>query len=65
MAIKSGRHGWKLDDEFDFMPESKAFLKTYKKYITKYYGKRCKKRANTCYCCEIWSLYDMTEILMS
>jgi hypothetical protein len=64
-SIKSGKSGWRLDEEFDHMKESKEFLKMYKKMLTKHYGRRCKKRCNNCYCCEIWSLYDMTEILLA
>jgi hypothetical protein len=63
-AKKSGKHGWKLDEEFDFRPESKEFLKLFKQFVTTNYGKRCKRKCNVCGVCSMWALYDLVELSM-
>lgn len=64
-AKKSGKNGWKLDEEFNFLPDSKKFLKIFKKYVKTNYGKRCKKKCNGCGCCELWALYDLVEVFLA
>jgi hypothetical protein len=44
-------------------PMARDFLAKYKKYVTEYYGQRCKTRAPGCACCEAWALYDLTETM--
>lgn len=63
-AVHHGKVGWKLDEEFDHMRESKDFLKKYRKWLEANLGKRCKAKCNSCLCCEVWALYDLTEVML-
>lgn len=60
---RAGNRGWRLNEEFDHQGPCKVFLTTYRKFLTKEFGPRCKARCNGCACCEVWSLYDLTEVL--
>lgn len=37
------------------------FMGHYRRFVTEYYGKRCKRRVAGCRCCEAWALYDFTS----
>lgn len=50
--------------EDDELPkEVRDFLDSYRKFVTSYYGPRCKVRASGCPCCEAWALYDLTDTM--
>jgi hypothetical protein len=40
------------------------FIEIYAKFITEHYGDRCKTSERGCALCEMWALYDLTEIMV-
>jgi hypothetical protein len=49
------------EQEFEPDPAVTEFLERYRRFVTEYYGPRCKTRAAGCRCCEAWALYDFTS----
>ena len=51
--------------EWDFEPENKEInqkLKELEKLLIKFFGKRCKTKANQCLSCRIWIAFDNLKI---
>jgi hypothetical protein len=54
-----------IEFEDDRTAEAIDFLTTYKKFVTKEYGKRCKSKACGCINCQMWALYDLTCLMIT
>jgi len=50
-----------MDEWKKIEKENNDFLKQVKKFIVKYYGKRCGELASGCVVCEIYSVFDILQ----
>lgn len=50
--------------KWDFEPDKKILTKlnALEKEIEKLIGKPCKKKANTCYTCRVWTAFDNLKL---
>jgi hypothetical protein len=49
-----------MSEELD--PASAKFLSDMREYLTRHYGERCPDRQPGCKVCQMWAVYDLTEI---
>jgi hypothetical protein len=40
------------------------FMAIYAKFISEHYGDRCDTAERGCPLCEMWALYDLTEVMV-
>jgi hypothetical protein len=45
-------------------PEAIEFLAAMRKFITEYFGGRCRERESGCPICEMWALYDLCDTMI-
>jgi hypothetical protein len=49
----------------DRSPEAKAFLSAFETFVTEQYGERHETRACGCCGCQMWALYDLTNLMVA